>query len=1030
MTVERSGAGRSRIIEPTVARAETERMVGRYRLLERIGGGGMGVVFRAEDPLLGREVAIKLARSTEPHAREMFLAEARHAARVVHPNLVSIFDLGEHEDAGFIAMELVHGTPLSEIIRRGPSDWMVAASIGVGVAAGLTALHQAMLVHRDVKPSNLMLDASGAVKVVDFGIATAEEGEGSEFGGSPGYIAPELILGERPRRAADVFALGVVLHELVTGRRLFDGESALARAIAVTQHVAPRLPASRAPAWFADLLAACLLQDPRERPSDASQVLAVLKAREPYAELATVARELRVLSGETMASEPSDDRTALASGKGPLVGRDAIMERLVGRRGGACWLLGRAGSGKTRLVSEVAMRCDSGSVLVVESAMGIGSLASALGLESARDAAQVRAVLRELAPVLVALEDLPINAGFAAELIALVHEEVPDALCVVTSEHPPPASGVAEIIDLPPLTSGEAEQFLASRVRTGRWALARTLAPLAGGHALSLELLALGAERSDQSLDGIRRGETLAALIERVLAMLSEPVRRIAELLSIATDRGATLLRVADGERLDDALDELEAYGLLERREHGPALHAAVRASVRDLLARDQREEAARGELRARLREAIVTLDVARARGSADAIRGLALLRPELAAAVDRGLAAPTLGELSVLVDMLYTCLDPTLPRFDAAHPLLDRLIETLPALGAMDETLARAYLARAWVHDEALVPSSHDAEEAIRLAAHAPRVRAEALATRGSIFKRRGLSAEAAAAFVEVGRIAAAEGLEALGALAHWEVVIGAVRRRDMSVARAALASETEIGALGSSALGPRIAILRALVAMELVDTPRALVECEAALSGGRAFGQTRFMATALAYLVEAHVGTGELALAESAARQAMVLGRTANALFPLGLALQSFAMVALMRGEWSRALRFALEGRQTLDRASTNPMLHARGLALEACCLAIVGEPGVFSRVEQALLLARDIPPFLAPAIVMYATFARGCAGEAEAFDELAQMLAPLRAPDHGHGSETIFAGRVLSAALEHVPRRRATLVGPHST
>ena len=704
----------------------------------------MGEVFAAHDPLLGREVAIKIGRSTEPLDQDRFLNEARHAARVVHPNLVAIFDVGVHRDAGFIAMELVHGTSLTQLVRRGPLDWMVVASIGVGVSAGLAALHDAALVHRDVKPGNLMLSTSGTMKVVDFGIAAAEGTPHLDaFEGSPGYIAPELILGEPPRRGADVFSLGVVLHELVMGARLFDGDTAAARALAVTQRTAPRLPAGRVPDWFAELVAACLLPDPHERPKHAGHVLAVLRAHEPFASL------LAIGSGVTTSGELGrEERTAFSLSSGPMVGRETICarlsERIARREGASISLHGRSGLGKTRMVSELAARCDLGTVLIVEEARGRAALAAALGLDSGREEAALRSALRELAPIFVALEDVP-SGAVASDLSALVREEVPDALAVFTSGQAYEGVAFDETIGLEPLSPSEAEQLFAGRSRGGSGQLARAVAPLASGHPLSLELLARAIGPSDHDLGGVRGEDAMGSLVERSLRSVSIAARRCAERLALAGVRGAAFLGDAG------TLAELARSGFLEQKEHGPALHAAIRESLLEALGRERRTEAVGREVLELLHREVMRLEAgAHGADAAEARRGLVHLRGEVVVAAQPVLADPSLDALGWVTQMLFSTLDWSLPTYDDAILVWSQLIGVLHRVGAEDEVLARAHLGRAWAHDSDLEASGRDVDEAL-IRARNGALRCELLAVRGSLLKRRGLSAEADAAFASL---------------------------------------------------------------------------------------------------------------------------------------------------------------------------------------------------------------------------------------------------------------------------------------
>ena len=534
----------------------------------------MGDVYAAEDSLLERSVAVKLTKTRDDQGRMRFLDEARLAARVVHPNLVSIFDIGVEGETAYLAMELVHGVPLTALLRRGPSDWMVVASIGLAVSAGLAALHDAGLMHRDIKPGNLMLGVGGTVKIVDFGIAAPESTiERDAIVGSPGYIAPEVVLGASPKRSVDVFALGVVLHELAMGRRLFAGATAIERTLAVTQGVAPRLPSGRAPGWFLDLIASCLEPDPDVRFPHARDVHALLKAREPFADLKRSAAS----------SLPIDDEVVTAPAM-PTSFVGEVPEWIVGQRGRAVWVHGPHGVGKTRLVQELAARCDAGGVLLVEEARESSPLARALGLESLSDASALAEALHALAPVLIVFEDVP-TASVGLQLMAAVRPHAPDAVIVITSTFLPDPHPLVSLHAVSPLSDREAERFLLERLAGAHATWVKNAVPLAGGMPLCLELLARS--RGDGgALLAQARGDLFHALLEHAFLALSSEMRGIAELLAVGPVSLSLLI-----DRADEALGMLWALGLAERRESGMAIHGAFREAVLDRLERDGRTE-------------------------------------------------------------------------------------------------------------------------------------------------------------------------------------------------------------------------------------------------------------------------------------------------------------------------------------------------------------------------------------------------------------------------------------------------------
>ena len=213
---------------------------GRYRLVELLGQGGMATVYRATDTQLGRDVAVKLLRPEylrDPDFSSRFRFEARSAASLSHPNIVGVHDYGEDPDGPFIVMELVDGEDLASILRaNGALPPRQAARIASAVGRALAAAHAKGIVHRDVKPGNVVIGRDGQVKVTDFGIARAVAESALTLPGtalgSVHYFSPEQAQGESTTAAGDIFSLGIVLFEMLTGQRPWEGDSAAAVAIA------------------------------------------------------------------------------------------------------------------------------------------------------------------------------------------------------------------------------------------------------------------------------------------------------------------------------------------------------------------------------------------------------------------------------------------------------------------------------------------------------------------------------------------------------------------------------------------------------------------------------------------------------------------------------------------------------------------------------------------------------------------------------------------------------------------------------
>jgi tetratricopeptide (TPR) repeat protein/predicted Ser/Thr protein kinase len=235
--------------------------IGRYEILDRLGAGGMGVVYLATDPLLRRTVAIKVLPADNEEHRERFAREARSAAGLRHSNVVTIYDVGEHEDQPFIAMEFLDGESMSEVIhRQAPLTVERRLQLMIELCAGLGHAHRSGIVHRDIKPGNLMITTEGTLKVLDFGLARLTTGN-SQTGltrvgavmGTPHYMSPEQIEGQPVDQRSDIFAVGVVLYELLSYQKAYAGDSTpvvlhniLHKAPAPIQSVLPSIDAELA----------------------------------------------------------------------------------------------------------------------------------------------------------------------------------------------------------------------------------------------------------------------------------------------------------------------------------------------------------------------------------------------------------------------------------------------------------------------------------------------------------------------------------------------------------------------------------------------------------------------------------------------------------------------------------------------------------------------------------------------------------------------------------------------------------------
>jgi Tol biopolymer transport system component/predicted Ser/Thr protein kinase len=262
-------------------------MLGHYRLDELLGSGGMGLVYRATDTRLGRTVAIKLLRpemAATADAQRRFQREAKAASALKHPNIVTIYDAGQSEGRDFLVMEFVEGQTVAERLRGGPMPFADALACGIQVAAALEAAHAAGILHRDLKPQNVMMDSTGSTKVVDFGLAkVSARGEPAQSQmtetrlgavmGTAAYMSPEQAEGQPVDARSDLFSFGALLYEMLSGRRAFKGASPASTLAAVLRdEPAPLDPAP----W--NVIARCLEKDPGRRFQTPAELGAALEA--------------------------------------------------------------------------------------------------------------------------------------------------------------------------------------------------------------------------------------------------------------------------------------------------------------------------------------------------------------------------------------------------------------------------------------------------------------------------------------------------------------------------------------------------------------------------------------------------------------------------------------------------------------------------------------------------------------------------------------------------------------------------------
>jgi len=262
-----------------------DQVLGHYRILQKIGSGGMGDVYRAHDGRLDRDVAIKILRSAsigDPDRLRRFEQEARAAAALNHPNIVAIYDIGTHDHSPYIVSEMLEGETLRQKLTGGALTVRTCIDYGRQIASGLVAAHEKRIIHRDLKPENLFITRDGQVKILDFGIAklTARETEENptvismttqtKVGtvlGTVGYMSPEQLRGKPVDHRSDIFSLGAILYEMLTGVRAFHGETEVDTMMAVLNADPKELTATREniPVVFEQIVQRCLEKDPENR---------------------------------------------------------------------------------------------------------------------------------------------------------------------------------------------------------------------------------------------------------------------------------------------------------------------------------------------------------------------------------------------------------------------------------------------------------------------------------------------------------------------------------------------------------------------------------------------------------------------------------------------------------------------------------------------------------------------------------------------------------------------------------------------
>src|ERR1035438_3633366 len=359
------GADASEVLQLTPPHALSGTKLGPYELIELLGAGGMGEVYRARDARLDRIVAIKIlpaAFSADPERLHRFEREARSASALNHPNIITIYELGQDRSCHYIAMELVEGKTLRELIGSGLLPMRKAIEIAAQIAEGLTKAHEAGITHRDLKPENLMVSHDGFVKILDFGLAKLASSGGGRSDiyslptsqtaaglvlGTVGYMSPEQVSGDGLDFRSDQFSLGLVIYEMVTGKRAFQRSTAAETLVAVLRE--PAEPIARqnrdAPAPLCWVIERCLAKEPEKR----------------YVSTRDLARELAAIRdrfSENPIRQAETRPTNLPLQRTGFVGREkevaAAKELLLRQEVRLVTVTGPGGIGKTRLATQVA----------------------------------------------------------------------------------------------------------------------------------------------------------------------------------------------------------------------------------------------------------------------------------------------------------------------------------------------------------------------------------------------------------------------------------------------------------------------------------------------------------------------------------------------------------------------------------------------------------------------------------------------------------------------------------------------------
>jgi predicted ATPase/serine/threonine protein kinase len=444
---------------------------GNYEILQRLGAGGMGEVYRAKDTRLDREVAIKtlsLERCSHPEALSRFEQEARSASALNHPNIVTIYELGQENGTHYIAMEFVEGDTLRGLLASGPIPFRKSVAIAAQIADGLAKAHEIGLIHRDLKPENLMVSRDGTVKLLDFGLAKLlklDQTRSSDVSttitehgtimGTVGYMSPEQATGEELDFRSDQFSFGSVLYEIATGSPAFKKKTHAETTAAILRDEPERLGSKmmQAPVPFIWIVERCLAKDPKQR----------------YASTRDLARDLAAVRdrlADTPARESETRPNNLPAQRTAFIGREreaAELRQLLSRADiHLVTLTGPGGIGKTRLALQVAGEmadqfpggaCFVGLSAIAEHHLIASAIVQAVGARESGNTSPQESLIEYVAglsqPTLLLLDNFE-HLVAAASVVAQMLDAGPKLKVVVTSQAPLHIYGENEF-PVPPL---------------------------------------------------------------------------------------------------------------------------------------------------------------------------------------------------------------------------------------------------------------------------------------------------------------------------------------------------------------------------------------------------------------------------------------------------------------------------------------------------------------------------------------------------------------------------------------------------